>query len=399
MSNILFFILFIGIVSFVWLGGHYYLIVRVSSVLSTIIPAVVPFARLAILSGAFLFLVSEILTRYHHLLTGNTLFSYILKQISIVGTIWGGVFSIAITLFLLRDVILIISSQPVVKSYTGYLTIGLIIILSIISYIKGNSLPDVVEYIIPSKKLPPGKTVTFIHLSDLHINYIKSPESWLKKIVSIVNAHKPDIVVITGDIIDVGDLYKNGIKFTDALKEIKPRYGIYAVSGNHEYYAGYDNFVRFAEKSNITIIDNKNIFIPLGDSSHHLGANGIFLLGIPDDESARFRKSNGIYPDFDKAIKGVELSKKFSILLSHRPSGFQKHSSSGIDLQLSGHLHAGQIPPMDLIIYLAFKYPWGLYKSAQSYIYTTSGTSIWGPPMRLFSRNEIVKFIIRGENS
>jgi len=80
------------------------------------------------------------------------------------------------------------------------------------------------------------------------------------------------------------------------------------------------------------------------------------------------------------------------ILLYHRPHGFDEAADKGVDLQLSGHTHAGQIPPMDLLVWLIYKYPCGLYKRGDSYIYTTSGTGLWGPPMRFLSRNEIVCF-------
>ena len=82
------------------------------------------------------------------------------------------------------------------------------------------------------------------------------------------------------------------------------------------------------------------------------------------------------------------------VLLYHRPGKFAAAVRRGIDLQLSGHTHAGQIPPMDLLVWLIYKYPSGLYRLGQSHIYTSSGTGTWGPPMRFLSRSEIVKLVL-----
>jgi hypothetical protein len=82
------------------------------------------------------------------------------------------------------------------------------------------------------------------------------------------------------------------------------------------------------------------------------------------------------------------------VLLKHRPTGFDKASAEGVFLQLSGHTHAGQIPPLDLIVRMVFAYPYGLYQKGNSFIYTTCGTGTWGPPMRLFSHSEIALITI-----
>jgi predicted MPP superfamily phosphohydrolase len=82
------------------------------------------------------------------------------------------------------------------------------------------------------------------------------------------------------------------------------------------------------------------------------------------------------------------------VLLYHQPLKFAEAAKRGVDLQLSGHTHAGQIPPMDLIVYLTYKYPAGLYRLGNSHIHTSPGTSTWGPPMRFLSRSEINKLVL-----
>ena len=112
-----------------------------------------------------------------------------------------------------------------------------------------------------------------------------------------------------------------------------------------------------------------------------------------DNEGKRF---NGEGPDLYKAMSNpaqADVAKPL-ILMYHRPERFDETVKYGIDLQLSGHTHAGQIPPMELIIRAVFKYPYGLYSKGQSFLYTTCGTGTWGPPMRLSSRSEIIKFVL-----
>ena len=154
----------------------------------------------------------------------------------------------------------------------------------------------------------------------------------------------------------------------------------YACTGNHEYYAGVDEFLKMAEESNIRVLLNEHVVI----------ADTIVLAGVNDSSEKRM---SGPGDDLEKALAGADLNKPV-VLLSHQPDVFKQAHKAGVNLQLSGHTHAGQIPPMDLIVQLYFKYTYGLYREGTSYIYTTCGTGTWGPPMRLFSRSEIVKIVL-----
>jgi predicted MPP superfamily phosphohydrolase len=101
-------------------------------------------------------------------------------------------------------------------------------------------------------------------------------------------------------------------------------------------------------------------------------------------------------PDLDAALRSLPPGLP-KILLYHRPARFAEAVERGIGLQLSGHTHAGQIPPMDLLVWLIYKYPDGLYRLGHAYIYTSTGTGTWGPPMRFLSRSEIVKLVLVAE--
>ena len=116
----------------------------------------------------------------------------------------------------------------------------------------------------------------------------------------------------------------------------------------------------------------------------------IAIIGLEEDSAERFGLPG---PDLAAALRDVPAAIP-KVLLYHQPAGFPEAARRGIDLQLSGHTHAGQIPPMDFLVWLIYKYPWGFYRLGQSHIYATSGTGTWGPPMRFLSRSEIVKLTL-----
>jgi predicted MPP superfamily phosphohydrolase len=259
-----------------------------------------------------------------------------------------------------------------------FIALGIIGFISLYSLVNGLRKPVVRNITVPIKKLPKELSgFSIVQLSDLHMEVYKS-RSQVPYIVDTVNALKPDLIVITGDLIE-GDICDNP-EFCEHLKRLKATHGVVAVTGNHEFYSGIKNFLKLANKSNIRVLRNDCFTI----------ADSLQIIGLDDDDARRFGSKG---PDLDTAINGCNLSKPI-ILLYHRPVNFDQAIQKGVDLQLSGHTHAGQIPPMDLLVCLYYKYPIGLFKKNGSTIYTTSGTGYWGPPMRFLSRNEIVKITL-----
>lgn len=231
--------------------------------------------------------------------------------------------------------------------------------------------------IVTKKSTGVNRDFRIIQLSDIHIDNTTNPEA-LKKLVKRVNALSPDLIVLTGDLVESRINEKSEINYI--LKKLNSRHGVYAVTGNHEYYSGIDNFLAFTARTGIKVLFDEYIDI----------AGNISLYGMKDETSSDSGKS-GWTADVLDIVDKV----RFNVLIGHRPFGIGKNGKKGIDLQMAGHTHAGQIPPMDLLVQLVYKYPYGLYKSGNSFIYTSSGTGIWGPPMRFLSRSEIVLFKIR----
>lgn len=208
------------------------------------------------------------------------------------------------------------------------------------------------------------ENVKIVQLSDLHIGSTHK-KNFLKKIVEKTNRLEPDIVLITGDLIDGPHKYENG-EFNE-LNNIKAP--IYYTIGNHEYHAGLDKVYELLKETKIKILRNESVSV-----------QGIQIIGIDDSEDRH---------QVNKQLKKISIDKsKFVILMYHRPTGF-KSASKDIDLMLTGHTHAGQIYPFNLITKIFVRPVKGLHKHNSAYLYVNPGTGWWGPPMRLGSRNEI----------
>ncbi len=361
-----YFALFLFLVLSIYLLMHFYIYKRVVNDFS--IPSLWRKIIIALfIFGGISFIGGEILARQ---------FSIRANFLLIFGLLWLGAISITLSSFILSEIFrLIFSSYKALITSISLLLSFLAIVFSILN---ASSSPRVKELKLTYKSLPSSlKGFKIVQLSDVHLGMV-SKEKWLEKVVDKVNSLNPDIVVITGDLID-SDI--NGIeRFSEQLKRLSPRYGVFAVEGNHELYAGIDKFDELTKKAGFKVLKNE-IFVLNED---------IEILGVEDDTNRRFKKENH---DLHELFKKIN-SDRFTIFLSHKPKHFESAVSSGVDLQLSGHTHAGQIPPMDLIIFLTFKYPYGLYKLKESFLYTTSGTGVWGPPMRLFSSSEIVNIVL-----
>jgi len=292
------------------------------------------------------------------------------------GSIWLGVMSIAVTVFLFKDILSVF--LPANKGQVTYVALFLIFLISVYSFVN-EGRTRIKEIELPtSEKTASLKGMTFVQLSDLHLGIIKN-ERWLNGVVEKVNSLDPDFIVVTGDIIDDRAIFDE--KYSAVLRRLKSKYGVFACLGNHEYYAGKDRSVKFITNSGMHLLINEATIID----------NKIYVVGVDDKQGKSF-DSEG--PNLEKAIKSVDRN-KYIILLSHNPNYYKVASSFDIDLMLSGHVHAGQIPPIELLVPFIYKHSYGLYSNGKGLGYTTSGTGSWGPPMRFLNSSEIIKFTFK----
>jgi len=217
-----------------------------------------------------------------------------------------------------------------------------------------------------------------VQITDVHMGPTIGRE-FLQSVVEKVNALKPDLVAITGDLVD-GTLAQLAEQVAP-LKDLRAKDGVFFVTGNHEYYVGdVDEWLFWLGSVGIHPLRNERIPIQ----------NGFDLAGT-DDISAR---GGDHRQDIPKALAGRD-PKRPVVLMAHQPRSFKEAAALGVDLQLSGHTHGGQIYPFNYIVALFEPYLAGLYKRGDSQLYVSRGTGYWGPPMRLGAPAEITEIEIR----
>ncbi|WP_129353608.1 metallophosphoesterase [Sorangium cellulosum] len=222
-----------------------------------------------------------------------------------------------------------------------------------------------------------------VQLTDLHIGPTIG-RAWLERVVARVNALEPDVVAITGDLVDgsVEELREH----TAPLADLRARHGVFFVTGNHEYYSGIDAWVAELGRLGVRVLRNERVSIGHGEHS--------FDLAGVDDWSAR-GMGRGHGPDLARALAGRDPSREL-VLLAHQPKQILEAERMGVGLQLSGHTHGGQIFPWGLFVRLDQPYVAGLSWHGQSQIYVSRGTGYWGPPMRVGAPSEITLIELDG---
>jgi hypothetical protein len=231
---------------------------------------------------------------------------------------------------------------------------------------------------ISTTKLSSGQ-VTIAQISDLHLGVMLG-DDFLQRVIAILNEIKPDIIVATGDLIDgQGDHLEALAK---RLRLLKPPKGIFAVTGNHEYFAGLEPSLRFLHDAGFTVLRGEAV-----------NTGGIVLVGMDDPTAGAMGLE--VKTNTRQALSSVSKD-NFIVLLKHQPVA---DSKTTFDLQLSGHIHGGQIFPFGLLTLLAYHVHTGLTSLADNrWLYVSRGTGTWGPPVRLFAAPEITLITIKSEN-
>ncbi|MBF6597277.1 MAG: metallophosphoesterase [Fermentimonas sp.] len=212
------------------------------------------------------------------------------------------------------------------------------------------------------------KPVRIVGISDLHIGYTISAKE-VSKWVSLINAEKPDIVIIAGDIIDnhLRPIIEDSI--SNVLNRINAPMGVYACTGNHDLMFAIKEDINFYKNSGITLLRDSFINI-----------NGITIIGRDDYTNLRRDKLEKIVQNIDKTT--------FTVLMDHQPTKLNDAVNNRIDFQLSGHTHRGQVFPISLITDAIFEHSHGYLKKRNTHFYISSGIGIWGGKFRIGTKSE-----------
>jgi predicted MPP superfamily phosphohydrolase len=308
------------------------------------------------------------------------------RVMSYTGYVWMGVLflfvSASVVVDLYRSIVyaveivvkMDISNMTPSARFAFFVPLALSLMISIYGFIEAKDIRT--EMItIKSAKIPAEvRRVRIAQISDVHLGLIVGKER-LNKILAKVKEANPDILVSTGDLVD-GQI--NGLRgLSEMLREVKPRYGKFAVTGNHEFYAGLSQALNFTEKAGFTVLR--------GDA---VTAGGLInIAGVDDPQGKAF----GLFKGGDeKELLSRLPAGKFTVLLKHRPL-IDKDSPGLFDLQLSGHVHKGQIFPFSLLTGLYYHPVQAGFAdlARNSHLYVSRGSGTWGPPIRFLSPPEV----------
>lgn len=376
--------LFFTIFFTVYTALNYYIFIRGWQALSTY-PILKPFFAIIFVIIAYGYVLAKIFYKYL-----SPLFYDILLGI---GAIWFAFFVYFILSLLAIDIIRVFNHwfnflpAFLFKNYETTKHITAIVVVTIVSVIVflGNLNKRNIDIRSLEITVPRGESklneLNIALASDIHLSPIDG-ERLLSIIVDKINSLNPDIVLLAGDIVDdkAEVLEERGIGVS--FNKIKSKYGVYSITGNHEFINGVESCVKYAENFGIKFIRDSHIII---DSS-------FYIVGREDRSMPQFTGKQR--KNLNEIVKDIPNSYP-KILLDHTPFKLEEAEQNKVDLQLSGHTHHGQIWPANIITNMIYELSWGYKKKGNTQYYVSSGAGTWGPPVRTGSSSEIVNIKVK----
>lgn len=305
-------------------------------------------------------------------LVGRDKLPSVMQQVLYVaGSIWLVAILYMVMALVVADVVIIF--LPTFK-YGFWCCSGLT--ACVLAYGYYNYCNPVVNKIAITFDKPLSTPVRVVAVSDVHLGYATGKER-LKKYVELINSQNPDIVLIAGDLIDnnVTPLREN--RMNEELSQIVAPMGVYMVPGNHEYISGIDEAVSFLKETPIVLLRDTIVELPCG----------LQIVGRDDRHNKRRLPLRDIVAKTD--------SSKPMIMLDHQPYQVAKKDSLGVDVQVSGHTHRGQVFPMNMLVDMMYEQSYGYRKWSHSHVYVSCGLSLWGPPFRIGTSSDIAVFELK----
>ncbi|WP_127533273.1 metallophosphoesterase [Paenibacillus kobensis] len=269
---------------------------------------------------------------------------------------------------------------------TVMILFGIVAAILLVLMLRGSYnawSPVVREYVLTLDKPAPAGSLRELRVamaSDLHLGNVVGNRH-LRKLVDRMNAMKPDVVLLAGDVLDdsIEPFLRNNMAAT--LEQLKAKQGVYAVLGNHEYYGGdSEQYVQTMKKIGISVLRDETVTV-----------DGLFHVVGRKDKTAE--SGGGRLPMSELT---APLDAALPVLaMDHQPYGFAQAAEAGVDLLVCGHTHRGQFFPNHYFTRRLFELDWGYMRKGLMHVIVSSGFGSWGPPIRLMSRSELIDIKLR----
>jgi len=312
------------------------------------------------------------------------------KIIIFLGSYW-----MAIMYYLLL-ILLVCDMLRVINRWTGILPSSLrgsfntitLVVLGLVSIIIiygtwNAHHPIIRNYEVNlDKKSSSLNDMRIVAVSDIHLGWIVGIDR-VKTMTSLINSLEPDLVLLPGDIVDEGVDLETEQELPEALRSLHPRWGTFAVMGNHEYISGNaDATIGFLNRAGITVLRDQWIEID----------NSFYVVGRDDASRKRFNGNERL--DLSALTAKMDKNKLPILLMDHEPFNLEISEKEGVDLQFSGHTHLGQLFPNNYITRAIYEQDWGYLRKNKFQVIVSCGFGTWGPPIRIGNRPEIVNVLV-----
>lgn len=379
------FIIFFSIVLTIYAAVNYYIFVRGWQAIPQgsryRIPYVIIFGLLAL---------SYIIGRFL-----EKIYLSLLSDILVwIGSFWIAVFFYLFLIVVLIDLArlvnhwlpffqLITDNYAKLKLITFSVSIGIVLATVLYGFINACAF-RVRELHLEIPKSTNMSGMNIVAVSDIHLGTIVGRTRFCR-IVNEINALHPDLILLVGDVVDEDLAPVIRENLGEALRQLDAKFGIYAITGNHEYFGGVEAAVKYLTEHGVTVLRDSVIKVN----------NSLYLVGRDDRSGRQFagRQRKQLVELMSEVNKNFPV-----ILMDHQPFKLNEAAENGFDLQLSGHTHHGQLWPLNFITQKVYEKSWGYLKKGNTHIYVSCGVGTWGAPVRIGNRPEIVYITLDFKN-
>jgi predicted MPP superfamily phosphohydrolase len=265
------------------------------------------------------------------------------------------------------------------KGVAALIVVGSVLILLVVGHINARTARIRTLHLTIPKKVEGLETLNVVAASDIHLGSIIGKKR-LDSMVARINALSPDLVLLPGDIVDedLAPVIKHNLG--DTLRNLKSRWGVFAITGNHEYIGGVEEACAYLSEHGVTVLRDRVVRVN----------DAFYLVGREDRSIRRAGKTRKPLQE----LMAVADRNDPILLMDHQPFQLEEGETNGVDLQISGHTHHGQLWPLNLITRRVYELSWGYKKKNSTHVYVSCGFGTWGPPVRLGNRPEIVNIRI-----